>query len=1271
MTVTASTTRNDYTAGSAQNVYSYTFQLNEATDVNVYLDGVLQTLNTHYTVQNVGNSTGGTITFTLVDSENNPIYPTEGAVINILMAMDLDRDTAYQPSGAFLAADVNNDFDRLWLASNQQQTEINRTLRLQDTDITTANMELPQNSTRRNKLLGFNNDGNPVAVTNNQINWDVAYDNMIVSTSFTDGNYTLTQQDGGTFTNSFDGRYFQNTGGNIYGGIDVNGAITSTGNLNITGTITASGYNNTNWDSAYNKKITSVDYSVGTNTLTLEQQDGNSLTTTLPGMQNTALSYNGVVKAEAVATGIDVTGNVSLDDNDKVQFGASNDLQIYHDGNASIIQDVGVGDLVLLGTDFIIGNSTGTQTYIRATEDAEVQLTYNGAQKIRTVATGIDVTGTVITDGLLSEIAASGARAILATFKNSAVLAADAQATIELKNAGQSAFITGESVAANSGMDIVFSSNDSTNTETNKMRLAENGDISFYEDTGTTPKLFWDASTERLGIGTTSPAELLHIHENTTGVARMRLSNTEGYLEIGTNNQVMNLDSQTHTFRNEAGSTEYMRIDSSGNLLVGKTSEGSSTVGAQLNASGTLTATVDGARTAIFNRKTSDGEIAVFRKDGSTVGSIGTRGGDVYLETGNTGIRMFDASNAIIAVGTNGASRNGEVDLGVSNIRFRDLHLSRAGYIPDVRSTSNQYLTHNTGNFLAIRNSSGAERMRIDSSGNVGIGTTSPDSRIQVKSSGTNNQSLLKLDTDSGTRAFIGSDAQDDGYLYLYDSSDNLKTAFRTDGNDSYIAGGGNVGIGTDSPNRPLTVESSSVGLAEFESTDSTSKVYFKDSGTTNTYSVAVGSVGDAMAFYASSGGAERMRIDSSGNVGIGGAPAAVTHGPHLDLVGNRGTLTVGTGYFEDNGTTNFIGGARPLAFGAGGSGERMRIDSSGNVGIGTSSPSQALDVDGNITASGTITAPNVDISTTGTVTTNIATGDAASDAISTKTVNIGTGFAGFFGGLTTVNIGTQSTGNQNTVNIGSGVSTAEKEDTINLKGNVTVDGTLSGLSYNYVIPLFQGYTNLTTSATQIGPDVYLRNYNSKHYKRFVEVDAAIGYSGTTSTNDLNLRVIMVVPTSSGNAVDIGSVVSITTTAIYNRDIVIAGDVTHWFSDYSGAGANSNGATPFTGVVSAVYNPTTDQTTFNAGVYNATIPSVGDSIYVHPFDWESAGTEIYGQIKQFDVDAEASLSYQIYTKVYFGNIDQITTCRFKFYEAASSDVINIQRLQIYQTDESA
>ena len=47
MTVTSNTTRNDYVAGNNQNVYDYTFQLNEAGDVTVYLDGVVQTLNVH------------------------------------------------------------------------------------------------------------------------------------------------------------------------------------------------------------------------------------------------------------------------------------------------------------------------------------------------------------------------------------------------------------------------------------------------------------------------------------------------------------------------------------------------------------------------------------------------------------------------------------------------------------------------------------------------------------------------------------------------------------------------------------------------------------------------------------------------------------------------------------------------------------------------------------------------------------------------------------------------------------------------------------------------------------------------------------------------------------------------------------------------------------------------------------------------------------------------------------------------------------------------
>jgi hypothetical protein len=70
--------------------------------------------------------------------------------------------------------------------------------------------------------------------------------------------------------------------------------------------------------------------------------------------------------------------------------------------------------------------------------------------------------------------------------------------------------------------------------------------------------------------------------------------------------------------------TERMRIDASGNLLVGKTTTAIETVGVSLFSTGRIISTADGDDVAVLNRKTSDGDIAVFKKDGATVGSIGT-----------------------------------------------------------------------------------------------------------------------------------------------------------------------------------------------------------------------------------------------------------------------------------------------------------------------------------------------------------------------------------------------------------------------------------------------------------------------------------------------------------------------------------------------------------------------------------------------------------------------------------------------------------------------
>ena len=81
------------------------------------------------------------------------------------------------------------------------------------------------------------------------------------------------------------------------------------------------------------------------------------------------------------------------------------------------------------------------------------------------------------------------------------------------------------------------------------------------------------------------------------------------------------------------------------------------------------------AEAGLFNRIGSDGSIINFYKAGSTVGSIGTSGGDLTIGTGDTGLTFEDAANVIhpINAGT-GAARDDAIDLGKSAARFDDIH---------------------------------------------------------------------------------------------------------------------------------------------------------------------------------------------------------------------------------------------------------------------------------------------------------------------------------------------------------------------------------------------------------------------------------------------------------------------------------------------------------------------------------------------------------------------------------------------------------------------
>ena len=98
---------------------------------------------------------------------------------------------------------------------------------------------------------------------------------------------------------------------------------------------------------------------------------------------------------------ITLSNDITLADNGKAIFGAGSDLQIYHDGANSYIQDAGTGALGLFGSTFVGLYETGSgDKMVIANGGGDVELYYDNALKLATTSTGINVTGTAVTDGL-------------------------------------------------------------------------------------------------------------------------------------------------------------------------------------------------------------------------------------------------------------------------------------------------------------------------------------------------------------------------------------------------------------------------------------------------------------------------------------------------------------------------------------------------------------------------------------------------------------------------------------------------------------------------------------------------------------------------------------------------------------------------------------------------------------------------------------------------------------------------------------------------------
>jgi len=129
-----------------------------------------------------------------------------------------------------------------------------------------------------------------------------------------------------------------------------------------------------------------------------------------------------------------------------------------------------------------------------------------------------------------------------------------------------------------------------------------------------------------------------------------------------------------------SSTSERMRIDSSGNLLVGKTSSTSSTVGCELSTDGRAMLTRNGGLSLLLNRTSSDGTIQEFRKDNSVVGSIGANSTQLIIGGTNTGIRFTGSQLNPMDMTTQTLVDNSK-DIGASSYRWKDLYLSGGVYL--------------------------------------------------------------------------------------------------------------------------------------------------------------------------------------------------------------------------------------------------------------------------------------------------------------------------------------------------------------------------------------------------------------------------------------------------------------------------------------------------------------------------------------------------------------------------------------------------------------
>ena len=333
--------------------------------------------------------------------------------------------------------------------------------------------------------------------------------------------------------------------------------------------------------------------------------------------------------------------------------------------------------------------------------------------------------------------------------------------------------------------------------------------------------------------------------------------------------------------------------------------------------------------------------------------SAGGLSGYVLFELANGGASIYSGPNQNLS-GANISWSGGTASYKISN--FATLYNQQSG--------QHQFYTAPSG--TAGNAISFTQAMTLTSGGNLLVGTTT-DAGFKLDVNGTG-----RFSASGSTNLVVQRTGSNGVFMQLLDASGNsvflggnngdfqVQTPSGGFSNKLVVTNTGNVGIGTTSP------QVAGGGYTGLHINGSGSSLVLSTSGANLTYLYTLGTGGVDFAIENSGaqifrgGSSERMRITSGGNVGIGTASptngllvinSTASNGVRFALESSgtmNGIVALGSNAISGLSTSDLALWTRGImAFETGASGEKMRITSGGNVGIGTSSPSAVLEVQG------------------------------------------------------------------------------------------------------------------------------------------------------------------------------------------------------------------------------------------------------------------------------------------------------------------------------------